>query len=178
MELLSSEEKKILQRYNEQLQIRQFNHSVPLYSEVLEGKHRQRVETPQQQQSRNTEKLRVIQQSSPQQKEKFKDLLQEFSQIQNKCAENIFKFGTLIENKSDYKEEQPIKQKKQMAKSSQSSYSLTYNEKLIEQVERLVSMKSIDNKFLLRVVKKHVNECPQFAKLLKSELQNTLSKIK
>lgn len=45
----------------------------------------------------------------------------------------------------------------------------------MEQIEKLFKIKQIDNTFLLRIVIRHLNECPTFGRTLKDELKEVLN---
>ncbi|CAD8207198.1 unnamed protein product [Paramecium octaurelia] len=52
-----------------------------------------------------------------------------------------------------------------------------FNEKLLQQLERLIQMKKIDSKFFFGLVKRHIEECPQFGKRVKEEIKVLLNQL-
>ncbi|CAK63773.1 unnamed protein product (macronuclear) [Paramecium tetraurelia] len=52
-----------------------------------------------------------------------------------------------------------------------------FNEKLLQQLERLIQMKKIDSKFFFCLIKRHIEECPQFGKRVKEEIKELLNQL-
>ncbi|CAD8210556.1 unnamed protein product [Paramecium octaurelia] len=52
-----------------------------------------------------------------------------------------------------------------------------FNEKLLQQLNKLIQLKKVDNKFFFSLISKHVNECPSFGKRLKEEIKEILNQL-
>ncbi|CAK66403.1 unnamed protein product (macronuclear) [Paramecium tetraurelia] len=63
--------------------------------------------------------------------------------------------------------------------SSQSTIEIQqqFNEKLLQQLNKLIQLKKIDNKFFFNLISKHVNECPSFGKRIKEEIKEILNQL-
>ncbi|CAD8197865.1 unnamed protein product [Paramecium octaurelia] len=79
-----------------------------------------------------------------------------------------------IQKKQDKKPKQNAR-----VSSSQSTIEIQqqFNEKLLQQLNKLIQLKKIDNKFFFNLISKHVNECPSFGKRIKEEIKEILNQL-
>ncbi|CAK65093.1 unnamed protein product (macronuclear) [Paramecium tetraurelia] len=56
------------------------------------------------------------------------------------------------------------------------NYSQSFR-KLLQQLNKLIQLKKVDNKFFFSLISKHVNECPSFGKRLKEEIKEILNQL-
>ncbi|CAD8109640.1 unnamed protein product [Paramecium primaurelia] len=76
----------------------------------------------------------------------------------------------------DYIEQKNIKEKMKSRQSTQ-DIQKQFNEKLLQQLERLIQKKKIDSKFLFCMIQKHIEECPQFGKRVKEDIKELLQQL-
>ncbi|CAD8208311.1 unnamed protein product [Paramecium pentaurelia] len=82
--------------------------------------------------------------------------------------------------KDQIQKKQDKKQKQDTHVSSQQStieIQQQFNEKLLQQLNKLSQLKKIDNKFFINLISKHVNECPSFGKRIKEEIKEILNQL-
>jgi len=44
-------------------------------------------------------------------------------------------------------------------------------------MDRLIKIRKLDSQILLRIIRKHMNECPQFVQLVKQEFRNSINSM-
>ncbi|CAD8202553.1 unnamed protein product [Paramecium pentaurelia] len=83
-------------------------------------------------------------------------------------------------SKEQMKKQQDNKPKKNINISDQQctiEIQQQFNEKLLQQLNKLIQLKKIDNQFFLSLISKHINECPSFGKRLKEEIKEILNQL-
>ncbi|CAD8104839.1 unnamed protein product [Paramecium primaurelia] len=83
-------------------------------------------------------------------------------------------------SKEQIKKQQDNKPKKNINISDQQctiEIQQQFNEKLLQQLNKLIQLKKIDNQFFLSLISKHINECPSFGKRLKEEIKEILNQL-
>ncbi|CAD8123820.1 unnamed protein product [Paramecium sonneborni] len=74
-------------------------------------------------------------------------------------------------------EQQPKKDRQIQSLQSTVEIQQQFNEKLLQQLNKLMQLKKIDNKFFYNLISKHVNECPNFGKRVKEEIKEILNQL-
>ncbi|CAD8111845.1 unnamed protein product [Paramecium primaurelia] len=128
----------------------------------------------QKRESVNTNKnSQLIEQNSKQ-----KQFEQNQKQLIKECI--LDKPEKQVRQKSTLSQDYPEQKKRSQRISSQQTtieIQKQFNEKLLQQLERLIQMKKIDNKFFFCLIKKHIEECPQFGKRVKEEIKQLLNQL-
>ncbi|CAD8120279.1 unnamed protein product [Paramecium sonneborni] len=105
----------------------------------------------------------------------------QFEQIQKVLQkECLDKPEKQVRQKSSLSQDYPEQRNRQERLDSKQSTIMIqkqFNEKLLQQLERLIQMKKIDSKFFYRMIKKHIEECPQFGKRVKEEIKELLNQL-
>ncbi|CAD8205021.1 unnamed protein product [Paramecium pentaurelia] len=123
--------------------------------------------------NRNKNSQLIVQNSKQKQFEQNQKLLIKKECLLDKPEKQVRQKSTLSQ---DYPEQ---KKRSQRISSKQTTIDIQkqFNEKLLQQLERLIQMKKIDNKFFFCLIKKHIEECPQFGKRVKEEIKQLLNQL-
>ncbi|CAD8191126.1 unnamed protein product [Paramecium octaurelia] len=160
------------------------------YSDILDGKY----EIDQLESLHKTEKYRS---TTTVQTNQYKDLIDDLIQAQSRCADNIYQLGYMINSQSSKRLTQSefstpklnmsqVSQFSQYQTPSKSNQSITpspqlfnqlNNENLLDQIEKLIKIKKLDQSILLRIIRKHMSNCPSFVQLVKQEFRNSINTL-
>ncbi|CAD8089442.1 unnamed protein product [Paramecium primaurelia] len=161
------------------------------YSDILDGKY----EIDQLKSLNKTEKYRS---TSSIQTNHYKDLIEDLIQAQSRCADNINQLGYMINSQSrkrctqsqfstpklnmsqisqfsQYSQIQTPSKANQSISASPQLYNQLNNENLLEQIEKLIKIRKLDQSILLRIIRKHMTNCPYFVQLVKQEFRNSIN---
>ncbi|CAD8195420.1 unnamed protein product [Paramecium octaurelia] len=160
------------------------------YSDILDGKY----EIDQLESIHRTEKYRS---TSSVQTNHYKDLIQDLIQAQSRCADNINQLGYMLNQQSSkrYTQSDFSTPKLNMSQVSQISQIQTpnkpiqstpaspsllnqlNNDNLLDQIDKLIKIRKLDQSILLRIIRKHMNDCPYFVQLVKQEFRNSINSL-
>ncbi|CAD8099241.1 unnamed protein product [Paramecium primaurelia] len=160
------------------------------YSDILDGKY----EIDQLESIHRTEKYRS---TSSVQTNHYKDLIQDLIQAQSRCADNINQLGYMLNQQSSKRHTQSdfSTPKLNMSQVSQISQIQTpnkpiqstpaspqllnqlNNDNLLDQIDKLIKIRKLDQSILLRIIRKHMNDCPYFVQLVKQEFRNSINSL-
>ncbi|CAK58945.1 unnamed protein product (macronuclear) [Paramecium tetraurelia] len=168
------------------------------YSDILDGKY----EIDQLESIHRTEKYRS---TSSVQTNHYKDLIQDLIQVsyyliqqaQSRCADNINQLGYMLNQQSSkrYTQSDFSTPKLNMSQVSQISQIQTpnkpiqstpgspsllnqlNNDNLLDQIDKLIKIRKLDQSILLRIIRKHMNNCPYFVQLVKQEFRNSINSL-
>ncbi|CAD8071159.1 unnamed protein product [Paramecium sonneborni] len=157
------------------------------YSDILDGKY----QIDQLQSINRTEKYPS---TSSIQTNNYKDLIQS----QSKCTNNINQLGYMLNQQSSKKQTQTEFYTPKLNISQVSQYSQIQtpkkpiqilptstqflnqlnNDNFLDQMDKLIKIRKLDQSVLLRIIRKHMNDCPYFVQLVKQEFRNSINSQK